>query len=102
MKLRNSIVSSYSQTFFKKGGAKKKLDSLVEILETLKNKNVLIGLLAFSELHPHMIALKGTQLPIVVPIFSSSFIFVTLISAHDLKERVSIIRWAGILRYSSA
>ncbi len=67
-----SIVSSYSQMFFKKG-LKKKLNSLVEILETLKNKNVLIGLFGyFVSFILYIIALKGTQLSHCGPDISSS------------------------------
>ena len=32
-----------------------------------------------------------------MPVFASSFIFVTLISAHHLKERIGVVRWMGIL-----
>ena len=45
----------------------------------------------------YIAALSGGQLSIVYPVFASSFIFVTLISAAILKEKITAIRAVGVL-----
>ncbi|MDE1871255.1 MAG: EamA family transporter [Candidatus Micrarchaeota archaeon] len=92
-----ALITSYCQLLFKRG-LSKKLNSIMDILNTLRNRYIIIGLggyvLSFTL---YLIALSGSQLSIVFPVFASSFIFVTIISAISLKERVSMPRIIGIL-----
>jgi len=45
----------------------------------------------------YLVALSAGQLSIVYPVFASSFIFVTIISAVLFKERITTLRAIGIL-----
>ncbi|MGD0729278.1 MAG: EamA family transporter [Candidatus Micrarchaeaceae archaeon] len=92
-----ALISSFSQLLFKKG-IKKRLDSVYEILGLLLNKTVLIGLCGYlASFLIYLYVLSTSQLSIVFPIFASSFIFVTIISAVTLKEKVTLIRVVGVL-----
>jgi drug/metabolite transporter (DMT)-like permease len=92
-----SLLSSYCQLLFKKG-LNKKLNSIFDILKSLTNKYVFGGLVGyFISFILYLIALSSAQLSIVVPIFASSFIFVALLSAYSLKEKISFIRIVGIV-----
>lgn len=95
--LAASIISSYAQMYFKTG-LSKKLHSVLDILKTLAKRDVIIGLFGyFVSFVMYLVALQNSELSIVVPIFASSFIFVTLLSAYKLKERISMVRIIGIL-----
>lgn len=92
-----ALFTSFSQLLFKKA-LSKKLNSVMDILGTLRNRAILIGLAGYAvSFTLYLIALSKTQLSIVFPIFASSFIFVTLISSVILKEKITPIRIIGIL-----
>ncbi len=92
-----ALFTSYSQLLFKRG-LRKRLDSVADILNTLRNRTILLGLCGYAiSFTLYLIALSTSELSVVFPIFASSFIFVTLISAYQLKERINILRVAGIL-----
>lgn len=92
-----ALFTSFSQLLFKKG-LKKRLDTVTDILGTLLNKTVLLGLCGYTvSFILYLIALQSSQLSIVFPIFASSFIFVTLISAKRLKEPIGVKRILGII-----
>lgn len=92
-----ALFTSYSQLLFKRG-LKKRLDTVTQIIGTLRNRYIFIGLCGYVvSFTLYLIALQHSQLSVVFPIFASSFIFVTLISAARLKERVSLTRVVGIL-----
>ncbi|MGD0510338.1 MAG: EamA family transporter [Candidatus Micrarchaeaceae archaeon] len=92
-----ALFTSFSQMLFKRG-LSKKLNNLWEILGTLRNKYIIIGLVGYVvSFSLYLIALSKTQLSIVFPIFASSFIFVTLISAKMLNEKITTFRVLGII-----
>lgn len=92
-----SVLSSYCQLLFKKG-MPKKLNSLYDILKSLTNKDIFLGLVGYLiSFILYLFALQSSQLSIVVPIFASSFIFVALFSAYGLKEKLGWTRIIGIL-----
>jgi drug/metabolite transporter (DMT)-like permease len=92
-----AMFTSFSQLLFKRG-LHKRLNSVMEILKTLLNKNIIIGLCGYAiSFTLYLIALQKSQLSVVFPIFASSFIFVTIISAVVLKERVGAYRVAGVV-----
>ena len=92
-----ALISSYSQLLFKRGLGKR-LNTIAEIIGTITNKTVFIGLVGYVfSLILYLIALSGSQLSIVFPLFASSFIFVTIISAIKLKEPIGMIRALGTL-----
>ncbi len=91
-----ALFTSFSQLLFKRG-LKKRLDSITDILGTLLNKNIIIGLCGYAvSFSLYLIALQTSQLSVVFPIFASSFIFVTIISAYMLKEKIGRYRILGI------
>jgi drug/metabolite transporter (DMT)-like permease len=92
-----ALFTSFSQLQFKKG-LKKRLDSVKDILWTLREKSIIIGLCGYAiSFTLYLFALQTSQLSIVFPIFASSFIFVTIISAVTLREKITLIRVAGVI-----
>jgi drug/metabolite transporter (DMT)-like permease len=92
-----ALFTSFSQFLFKRS-LKNKLNTIWDILGTLRNPQILLGLLGYATgLVLYLIALSHSQLSLVFPIFASGFIFVTIISAILLREKVSMVRVVGIL-----
>ncbi len=92
-----ALVTSLSQLMFKKG-LKKRLDTITDILGTLRNPSVFIGLCGYAvSFALYLVALDNSQLSIVFPVFASSFVFVTLLSMKHLKEAMNAKRISGIL-----
>jgi drug/metabolite transporter (DMT)-like permease len=91
-----ALVSSFAQLEFKRSVGR--ISSARDVLALASNKGVLIGVVGYvASLGIYLFALSGSGLSFVYPLFASSFIFVTLLSALILKERVTAIRIAGIL-----
>ena len=91
-----ALVTSFAQLMFKRSVGK--VNSLGQLVGLLKNRGVLLGLLAYGVgFLLYLAGLSGGQLSVVFPIFASSFIFVTLISATVLHERITLMRAAGVL-----
>jgi drug/metabolite transporter (DMT)-like permease len=91
-----ALISSFAQLMFKRSVGK--IGTLKHLVKLLANRGVLLGLLCYAVgFLLELVALSGGQLSIVYPIFASSFIFVTLLSAMILKERISLLRVAGVL-----
>ncbi|MDE1865077.1 MAG: EamA family transporter [Candidatus Micrarchaeota archaeon] len=91
-----ALISSLAQLSFKR--SVKKIDNLKHLLGLLRNRGVLLGLLGYVVgFLIYIVALSGGQLSAVYPVFASSFIFVTLISAKVLKERITLVRAVGVL-----
>ncbi len=92
-----AVFTSFSQLLFKKG-LSKRLDSIKDVILTIANRYIFIGLCGYVvSFLLYLYALSGSQLSVVFPIFASSFIFVTIISAVTLKERISAVRALGII-----
>lgn len=91
-----ALVSSFAQLMFKR--SVKKIDNLWHLVGLLKNKGVILGLIGyFVGFLLYITALSAGQLSVVYPVFASSFIFVTLISATLLKEKITLLRALGVL-----
>lgn len=92
-----AAIVAYAQYVFKKSVPKFKFN-LSGALSLLKNKNIVLGVCIYMlGLVVYLFALGSGQLSFVYPAFSSTFIFVILISHFLLKERVNAARLAGIL-----
>jgi drug/metabolite transporter (DMT)-like permease len=92
-----SLLASFSQILFKTG-ISKKLDSITDMVMQLKERRVVLGLAGYAaSLVVYLYALSNSQLSVVYPTFASTFIFVALLSAVMLKERISALRAAGIV-----
>jgi uncharacterized membrane protein len=91
-----ALVSSFAQLMFKR--SVKRIDTLAHLFGLLRNRGVLLGLLGYGVgFLLYLVALSGGELSLVYPIFASSFIFVTLLSATLLRERITLIRAVGVL-----
>ncbi len=72
--------------------------AVVAVVKTLLNRNIILGLCGYAvSFTLYLIALQTSQLSVVFPIFASSFIFVTIISAIMLKERIGAYRILGVI-----
>jgi drug/metabolite transporter (DMT)-like permease len=92
-----ALITSFSQFMYKKG-IKKRLNSLREVIQLFENRRILVGLAGyFLGLAVYLIALSQAPLSIVYPTFASTFIFITIISFALLKEKVHLLRVAGVL-----
>ena len=92
-----ALFTSYSQLLFKKGLKTQFNITITDILGLINNRDIVVGLIGYViSFSLYIYALSGSQLSIAFPIFASSFIFVTIISAVKLKEKVSMVRVLGI------
>lgn len=91
-----ALIVSFSQFLFKKN-LKTQLRGVKEVIGTLKNKYIVIGVIGyFLSLAVYLYALSKAPLSIVYPTFASTFIFITIISSVFLKEKLSARRIGGI------
>lgn len=91
-----AAIVAYAQYVFKKGVHRFSF-SAKGIASLAHNRLVVIGVIVYIiGLGFYLAALSSGQLSFVYPAFSSTFIFVILISHFFLKERISIARFAGI------
>lgn len=94
--LAAAFIASISQLFFKRGvhGSM----TMKSVIKSVFKKGVLLGLFGyFISLVIYLYALSKGELSLVYPIFASSFIFTTLLSAFVLRERITLHRALGIL-----
>ena len=91
-----ALFTSFSQMLFKRA-LTKKLKGIKDVIGTLRNRQILVGLCGYLiGFGIYILVLSRSQLSVVYPIFASSFIFITIISAYKFKERISMVRAIGI------
>ncbi len=91
-----AALAAVAQIFLK-SGLKKELVTLKEIVNVVRERNVMVGIIIyFIGLVIYLYALKNAPLSIVYPTFGSVFIFTALLSALMLHERMGRIRVVGI------
>ncbi|HUC39012.1 MAG TPA: EamA family transporter [Candidatus Acidoferrum sp.] len=91
-----ALIASFSQTLYKRGMTKR-LDSIKEIVFMFKKKPILVGFFGYLvSLAVYLFALSKAPLSVVYPTFASTFIFITILSAVVLKEKINTIRIAGM------
>jgi drug/metabolite transporter (DMT)-like permease len=92
-----ALIASFSQILYKKGLVNK-VSGFKGAILAFKNKNVLIGQIGYLlSLGVYLYALSEAPLSVVYPLFASTFIFITILSAIILNEKVSKWRAAGVL-----
>lgn len=92
-----AMIAAVAQYLFKSAMPKFRFN-LHDILGLLKNRSILLGLLIYlASLGLYLVALDSGQLSFVYPLFSSTFVFIMLISYLVFKERIGWGRWAGVL-----
>lgn len=93
--LAAAFIASISQLLFKRGihGSM----TMKSVIRSIFKPGVLIGLFGyFISLVIYLYALSKGELSLVYPIFASSFIFTTLLSALVLKEKITAYRAIGV------
>ncbi len=91
-----AAVVAFAQYLFKKGVPKFSA-SIGGVMSLLGNRLVVAGALTYmAGLGVYLVALGSGQLSFVYPAFSSTFIFVILISHFKLNERIGYLRIGGV------
>ncbi len=93
----SAFIVAVAQYIFKRslGGFKFNTKGIFGVLS---NKGVLLGIfIYFVSLGIYLTALSSGELSVVYPIFASSFIFVLIISAALLGEKINAFRITGVL-----
>jgi uncharacterized membrane protein len=92
-----AMLVSIAQYLFKRNMSAFRMNRR-EILGIIRNRAIVAGILIYiASFGVYLVALKSGELSYVYPIFSSAFVFVTLISIFTLKEKVNAFRILGIL-----
>ncbi|MDE1868497.1 MAG: EamA family transporter [Candidatus Micrarchaeota archaeon] len=92
-----ALIASLSQLMYKRG-LSKRIHGARELLKVFKNRWIIGGIAGYLvALAVYLYALNQAALSIVYPTFASTFIFIALLSAIVLKERVSRLRALGIV-----
>lgn len=92
-----AAIVAYAQYVFKRAVPKFSFNTK-GLVSLFTNKNVLFGMFAYGVgLIFYLVALGSGQLSFVYPAFSTTFIFVILISHFKLGERIGYKRLAGVL-----
>jgi drug/metabolite transporter (DMT)-like permease len=90
-------VVACAQYLFKRSIPKFKF-SIDGVLSLAKSRNVIVGAAVYLiGLAFYLVALGSGELSFVYPAFSSTFIFVILISHFKLNEKIGYARLGGIL-----
>lgn len=92
-----ALIASFGQLLYKKG-VPKRIEKIRHVHSILKNRYIWLGGAAYLvSLAIYLYALQYAPLSVAYPVFASSFIFIALVSALVLKERLSYLRMLGIL-----
>jgi uncharacterized membrane protein len=88
------VAGAYGGIMLKKGASRFRLS----IKGTLKNKNLVIGILIYGlGTITYIIALRGAELSIIYPLVSTTYIWIAVFSQKILGEKMNAIKWAGIM-----
>ena len=91
-----ALIASFSQLAYKRNMGKK-ISSMGDFMATFRKKGVQLGLAGYvASLVVYLYALSNAPLSVVYPTFASTFIFITVLSALQLKESFSTRRSIGV------
>jgi drug/metabolite transporter (DMT)-like permease len=88
-----TFLTAFAQFFYKRGAATLSLSFSGIFLNTFLYLGVLLYLAGAVLM---IIALRSGELSVLYPIIATSFIWVNLISAHQLHEAISLFKWLGV------
>ncbi|MDE1851675.1 MAG: EamA family transporter [Candidatus Micrarchaeota archaeon] len=92
-----AILAAFAQYQFKRSVPRFNFKAR-EVLMLFRNRKLMLGILVyFLGLVLYLYALGSGELSFVYPLFSSTFIFIALISFFALRERIGTARVAGLL-----
>jgi len=88
-----TIMTSSAQIFYKIGSAKLSLD----IFALITNFPLIAGLILYALGSVLLIlALKGGEVTVLIPIIATSYIWVSLLSVSFLGEVMNTYKWLGV------
>lgn len=91
-----AAIVAYAQYIFKKAVPKFKFN-IQGLVGLLRNRQIIVGAIIYAVgLVFYLLALSSGSLSFIYPAFSSTFIFVILISHFKLKEKITPTRVGGI------
>jgi len=89
----SGILGGIGVVLLKKGSKKFNL----KILEQVKNYCILLGMASCGTgMIALLIAFKGGELSVLYPMISIQYIIATLLAVKYLKEKMNLLKWAGI------
>ena len=89
----SSILGATGMLFFKLGSKKVSF----KIMDWVTNWRVILGLALYGTATITLVsALKIGDLSLVYPMYALSYFWVALLSQTLLKEKVSLLNWAGV------
>ncbi len=93
-----TVIGAFGSLFLKMGSANLSRNLLKDILNIFKNYKLLIGvgLFAFSSVF-YIYALSLSDLSLVYPITSLTYVWVSFLSIKFLNERMNSYKWVGIV-----
>ena len=97
-----SIVGSIGPILLKKATAKLTRESFTSIpallKSTLGNIQLVFGLGFYgASFIIYLFALKGADLSVIFPLVSLSYVWVSFLSIRYLNERMTALKWSGVL-----
>ena len=89
-----TFIGSFGALYLKKSANQFNLS----LNGTIKNKNLLIGILFYGlSSIIFIITLKFGPLSVLYPVVATSYIWVALLSIKFLNEKINLFKWLGIL-----
>lgn len=89
----SGILGGVGVVLLKKGSKKFNLN----IFQQIKNKYVILGITSCGTgMIALLIAFKGGELSVLYPIISLQYIISTFLAVKYLKEKMTLLKWAGI------
>lgn len=92
-----AILGGFAQILFKKGSDNLKFELSIEnMIRTIKNYALIsgLGLYGLSAVL-FILALRKGELSTLYPIIATTYIWVNLLAARYLKERMNAYKWGG-------
>ncbi len=88
--LLSCVIGAFGALFLKKGSMKLSLHKII-------NPSLLLGIFCYAiGLFMGIIALRFGDLSVLYPLSSTTYIWVTLLSKYQLKERINFFKILGI------
>ena len=89
-----TILTSFAQVFYKKAS----MSLSFNIIELIKNYNLIIGMLLYGLGAIIMIySLKHGEVTVLYPIITLSYVWVSILSVYFFNEIMNSLKWTGVI-----
>ena len=89
-----TVLTSTAQIFYKLGANKLEFN----LISLIINYHLMIGMLIYGVGAVLLLtALKGGELSVLYPVIATSYVWVSLLSAHFFNDPLNFYKWAGII-----